>query len=229
MQSANLVQRLVLPTPTTPEPLLYARASGDVRMVDNGAVLSDGGTLSFDTTFGVLAAGRWRRVSHVNNLSVSVRASGVGIAEVVAVNGKKEMVVATAQLPRGEGSPTSVTLSVPNLQASTDGTYYVRVTAVGGEVCMTGGEWVTNDAPRHEVRLSLSITTFNRQEYVRKTVHNVLDLVRTSDALNGKVRVLVVDNAQNVTFDAASDAPLTVIPNGNLGGAGGFARGLIEL
>ena len=57
MQSANLVQRLVLPTPTTPEPLLYARASGDVRMVDNGAVLSDGGTLSFDTTFGVLAAG----------------------------------------------------------------------------------------------------------------------------------------------------------------------------
>jgi len=229
MQLANLVQRLVLPTPTTPEPLLYARTSGDVRIVDNGAVLSDGGTLSFDTTFGVLAAGRWRRVSHVNNLSVSVRASGVGIAEVVAVNGKKESVVATAQLPRGEGSPTSVTLNVSDLQTSTDGTYYVRVTAIGGEVCMTGGEWVTQDAPRHEVRMSLSITTFNRQEYVRKTVHNVLDLVSNSDALNGKVRVLVVDNAQNVTFDAASDAPLTVIPNGNLGGAGGFARGLIEL
>jgi GT2 family glycosyltransferase len=94
---------------------------------------------------------------------------------------------------------------------------------------MTGGEWVTQDAPKHEVRMSLSITTFNRQEYVRKTVHNVLDLVRNNAALNGKVKVLVVDNAQNVTFDAASDAPLTVIPNGNLGGAGGFARGLIEL
>jgi GT2 family glycosyltransferase len=120
-------------------------------------------------------------------------------------------------------------LNVPDLQASTDGTYYVRVTAIGGEVCMTGGEWVTQDAPRHEVRMSLSITTFNRQEYVRKTVHNVLDLVRDTDALTGKVRVFVVDNAQNVTFDAAADAPLTVVPNGNLGGAGGFARGLIEL
>ena len=63
MQSANLVQRLVLPTPTTPEPLLYARMSGNVRIVDNGAVLTDDGTLSFDTTFGVFAAGRWRRVS----------------------------------------------------------------------------------------------------------------------------------------------------------------------
>jgi galactofuranosylgalactofuranosylrhamnosyl-N-acetylglucosaminyl-diphospho-decaprenol beta-1,5/1,6-galactofuranosyltransferase len=228
MQS-NLLQRLVLPTPTTPEPLLYARTSGEVRLVEGGAVLSDGGALSFDTSFGVFAAGRWRRVSQVNNLSVSVRASGVGIAEVVVVNGKTESVVATAQLPRGEGSPTSVMLNVPDLQASANGTYYVRVTAIGGEVCMTGGEWVTQDAPRHEVRMSLSITTFNRQEYVRKTVHNVLDLVRDNAALNGKVRVLVVDNAQNVTFDAAADAPLTVIPNGNLGGAGGFARGLIEL
>ncbi|NCV76042.1 hypothetical protein EBW23_08995, partial [bacterium] len=108
MQSANLLQRLVLPTPTTPEPQLYARTSGDVRLVDNGAVLVDGGTISFDTSFGVFAAGRWRRVSQVNNLSVSVRASGVGVAEVVVVNGKKESVVATAQLPRGEGSPTSV-------------------------------------------------------------------------------------------------------------------------
>jgi len=228
MQS-NLLQRLVLPTPTTPEPLLYARTSGEVRLVEGGAVLADGGALSFDTSFGVFAAGRWRRVSQVNNLSVSVRASGLGIAEVVVVNGRTESVVATAQLPRGEGSPTSVMLNVPDLQASADGTYYVRVTAVGGEVCMTGGEWVTQDAPRHEVRMSLSITTFNRQEYVRKTVHNVLDLVRDNAALNGKVRVLVVDNAQNVAFDAAADAPLTVIPNGNLGGAGGFARGLIEL
>jgi len=229
MQSTNLVQRLVLPTPTTPEPLLYARTSGDVRLVQDGAVLADGGTLSFDTTFGVFAAGRWRRLSHVNNLSVSVRASGVGVAEVVVVNGKKESVVAIAPLPFGEGAPSSVTLNLPSLQASTDGTYYVRVSAIGGEVCMTGGEWVTQDAPRHEVRMSLSITTFNRQEYVRKTVHNVLDLVRDIDALTGKVRVLVVDNAQNVLFDAAADAPLTVIPNGNLGGAGGFARGLIEL
>jgi GT2 family glycosyltransferase len=228
MQS-NLLQRLVLPTPTTPEPLLYARTSGEVRLVEGGAVLADGGALSFDTSFGVFAAGRWRRVSQVNNLSVSVCASGIGIAEVVVVNGKTESVVATAQLPRGEGSPTSVMLNVPDLQASANGTYYVRVTAIGGEVCMTGGEWVTQDAPRHEVRMSLSITTFNRQEYVRKTVHNVLGLVRDTAALNGKVRVLVVDNAQNVTFDAAADAPLTVIPNGNLGGAGGFARGLIEL
>jgi GT2 family glycosyltransferase len=57
----------------------------------------------------------------------------------------------------------------------------------------------------------------------------VLELERSIDVLRGRVRVFVVDNAQNVTFDTPADAPLQVVPNGNLGGAGGFARGLIEL
>ncbi|MHB1089487.1 MAG: glycosyltransferase family protein, partial [Ilumatobacteraceae bacterium] len=65
--------------------------------------------------------------------------------------------------------------------------------------------------------------------YVTKTVENVLNLVQKIDALRGSVRVLVVDNARNIAFDTAPDAPLTVVGNSNLGGAGGFARGLMQL
>jgi galactofuranosylgalactofuranosylrhamnosyl-N-acetylglucosaminyl-diphospho-decaprenol beta-1,5/1,6-galactofuranosyltransferase len=225
----QMLQRLTLPKPETAEPLLYARLVGESRVVADGVVLASGAQVSFDTSFGVFAAGRWRRVSTVNQLSVEVRASGIGVVEVVAVAGNREDVVAHASLPRGEGAPTSVVLPLEPLQTSKHGTYFVRVRADGGEVCMTGGQWITSDAPAHDVRLSLSITTFNRQEYVRKTVHNVLQLESELAALTGRLRVFVVDNAQNVTFDAAPNAPLQVVPNGNLGGAGGFARGLMEL
>ena len=225
----QMLQRLTLPKPETTEPLLYARLVGESRVVADGVVLASGAQVSFDTSFGVFAAGRWRRVSTVNQLSVEVRASGIGVVEVVAVTGAREEVVAHASLPRGEGAPTSVVLPLEPLQTSKHGTYFVRVRADGGEVCMTGGQWITSDAPAHDVRLSLSITTFNRQEYVRKTVHNVLQLESELAALTGRLRVFVVDNAQNVTFDAAPNAPLQVVPNGNLGGAGGFARGLMEL
>ena len=150
-------------------------------------------------------------------------------AEVVAVNGATESVVASADLPRGEGCPEYVSMTLPALAASRHGVYFVRVVAAGGEVCMTGGEWVTSDAPAREVRLSLSITTFNRQQYVKKTVGNVLHLIQSIDSLRDSVRILVVDNARNVQFDAPANAPLQVVENGNLGGAGGFARGLIEL
>jgi len=227
--TGHLLQRLTLPAPEFSEPLLYLRRSGDVRSVAGGIVLGAGGSVSFDTSFGVFHAGRWRRLTTVNSLVVRVRASGVGRAEVVAVNGTHETVVASGDLPRGEGGPEYVSLELPGLGSSQHGVYFVRVIAEGGEVCMTGGEWVTDDAPAHDVRLSLSITTFNRQQYVKKTVGNVLHLIDDLDTLRDSVRILVVDNARNVQFDAPAHAPLQVVENGNLGGAGGFARGLIEL
>ena len=226
---AHTLQRLTLPGPSTGEPTLYARLHGATRVVEDGIVLGPRGSVTFDTSFGVFAAGRWRRLTTVNDLAVRVRASGIGVAEVVAVSGGVETVVASASLPRGEGSPTSIVLSVPDLQSSRDGAYFVRVVAHDGEVCMTGGEWVTDDPPTRDVRLSLSITTFNRQQYVTATVTNVLRLIATTESLRDRVRVLVVDNARNISFDVPADAPLQVIENGNLGGAGGFARGLIEL
>jgi hypothetical protein len=79
-----------------------------------------------------------------------VRASGVGIAQVVGVTARGETVVASEPLPQGEGSPVFIEFLLPNLQSTPYGTYFVRVLAQGGEVCMTGGEWVSADAPAHE-------------------------------------------------------------------------------
>jgi len=145
----QLLQRLVLPTETTTEPLLYARFDGTTKLVPGGAVLQDGAEVSFDTSFGVFAAGRWSRITTVNALAVRVRASGVGIAQVVGVTARGETVVATEPLPQGEGSPVFIEFSLPNLQSTPYGTYFVRVLAQGGEVCMTGGEWVRVQTHQH--------------------------------------------------------------------------------
>jgi len=219
----QLLQRLTLPTPTTPEPLLYARTTGSAVVGKDSVTLTGPATLSFDTSFGVFAAGRWRRVTLVNELWVRVNAVGAGRVEMVAVYGKSEQVVVAREL-----GTEPVTLQAPQLRSSDVGTLFVRIVATG-DVVVHGGFWFTPQVPAHEVRLSLSITTFNRQEYVTKTVRNVLDLISGTESLQGAVRVLVVDNARNIKFDAPSDAPLVVIGNSNLGGAGGFARGLMQL
>ena len=56
-----LLQRLVLPRVETTEPLLYVRTQGDVSFANETALLVKGAELSFDTSFGVFAAGRWQR------------------------------------------------------------------------------------------------------------------------------------------------------------------------
>ncbi len=226
-----LLQRLVLPRVETTEPLLYVRTQGDVSFANETALLVKGAELSFDTSFGVFAAGRWKRLTSVDCLSVTVHASGSGRIELVGVSSVirglslQEKIVASA----GISSSGKTTLEVPDFAKSSIGTYFVRVSAEQSDVVVSGGQWTTTTIAPREVRLSLSITTFNRQDYVKPTVAKVLQLVENVDSLRNRMRILVVDNARNIEFDTAPNAPITVVQNPNLGGAGGFARGIIHL
>ncbi|MCX6536616.1 MAG: glycosyltransferase [Actinobacteria bacterium] len=226
-----LLQRLVLPRAETTEPLLYVRAQGDVSFANETAVLVKGAEISFDTSFGVFAAGRWKRLTSVDCLSVTVHASGSGRIELVGVRSVlrglslQEKIVASA----GISSSGKTTLEVPDFAKSSIGTYFIRVSAEQSDVVVSGGQWTTTTTAPREVRLSLSITTFNRQDYVKPTVAKVLQLIDNVDSLRDRMRILVVDNARNINFDTAPNAPITVVQNPNLGGAGGFARGIIHL
>ena len=226
-----LLQRMMLPRAESTEPLLYVRAGSDVKIMDDRAILCAGDELSFDTSFGVFAAGRWRRLSTVEDLSATVFATGSGRIEIVGVTDKYfglqqiEKIVASA----GIAANGKTSIDVPSFKTSNFGSYFVRVSAEQTDVTVTGGEWSTSTIVGHDVKLSLSITTFNRQDYVKPTVAKVLQLERTVETLNSNLRVLVVDNARNIEFDTESNAPITVLQNPNLGGAGGFARGIIHL
>ena len=226
-----LLQRLVLPRAETTEPLLYVRTQGDVSFANETAVLVKGAELSFDTSFGVFAAGRWKRLTSVDCLSVTVHASGSGRIELVGVRSVvrglslQEKIVASS----GISSSGKTTLEVPDFAKTFIGTYFIRVSAEQSDVVVSGGQWTTTTTAPREVRLSLSITTFNRQDYVKPTVAKVLQLVENVDSLRDRMRILVVDNARNINFDTAPNAPITVVQNPNLGGAGGFARGIIHL
>ena len=226
-----LLQRLILPRDETTEPLLYVRSQGDVSFANEKAMLVKGAEISFDTSFGVFAAGRWRRLTSVDCLSVTVHASGSGRIELVGVSSVargvslREKIVASA----GISSSGKTTIEVPDFAKTSIGTYFVRVSAEQSDVVVSGGQWTTTTTAPREVRLSLSITTFNRQDYVKPTVAKVLQLVESVDSLRDRMRILVVDNARNISFDTAPNAPITVVQNPNLGGAGGFARGIIHL
>ncbi|MEY4401542.1 MAG: hypothetical protein RL072_1407, partial [Actinomycetota bacterium] len=164
----NLLQRTLMPTPGFGEAELYVRSAAST--VGAADTLGAGDVLSFDTSFGVFHAGRWRRLTTVDVLTVRVIASGVGRADVVAVMRGRERVIASAPLA---GDHTDITIG--SLQQSKWGVLYVRI-AAAGECRVQRVEWLTDTAPAHQVRLSLSITTFNRQSYVIPTVKKVLSL-----------------------------------------------------
>lgn len=85
--------------------------------------------------------------------------------------------------------------------------------------------WVTPAPPRRTPDLMLSVTTFRREAAVADTVARFRRF-RAASPLREHVRMLIVDNGQSATVEPGDG--VAILPNANLGGAGGFSRGLLE-
>ncbi len=219
----NVLAHITVPAADFPEPLLYVRSESNGR--DGAALsLSAGQRATFDTAFGLFPAGRWRRLTSLSDVAARMHVDGRARVNLVAVTGEREDIIDSVEVDGG-----TAIVSLPNLDASSIGTLFVTVTAIDGRVLVHGGEWTTTMAPTRNVTLGVAITTFNRQDYVLKTINRLVDLEQNVAELSGRLKVVVVDNAQNLKPELAPDAPVTVIPNPNLGGAGGFARGIMTL
>jgi len=210
--------RIQIPAPQFSEPTLYVRSSGTID--SSGLHLSKDGRATFDTAFGVFAAGRWSRLTSITDLVAMMHISGRALVELIAYAGGVDTVIASSD----EGG----TLSCDDIRAVSAESFYVAVTALEDGVIVRGGEWGTNTPPTRNVHLGVAITTFNRQDYVLATIDKLVALEADVPSVHDHLQEIVVDNARNLQPNIPASAPVRVLPNPNLGGAGGFARGLIE-
>jgi hypothetical protein len=88
-----------------------------------------------------------------------------------------------------------------------------------------GGAWLTCEPPRRDVRLGVVITSFHRETSARAMVRRLARGLLNDPTLD--VAIVVVDNGRSLAPEDVRGA--TLIPNPNLGGSGGFARGLAHL
>ncbi|MCJ2188351.1 glycosyltransferase family 2 protein [Novosphingobium beihaiensis] len=104
------------------------------------------------------------------------------------------------------------------------GRWSFMVTPLFGAVEVLAAEWEIGAAPLREICPAFVICTFNR---VAQLQANLATLSGILDAETSDWRVIVVDNARTFTVQAslATDR-IQVIAQKNVGGAGGFGRGI---
>lgn len=79
------------------------------------------------------------------------------------------------------------------------------------------------------VKLALCTTTFLKEDYIVPNIELVKKEILASDeAIAQNFHMFVVDNGRTLDVGALSDDGVTIVPNANVGGAGGFARGMME-
>ncbi|MDQ3350503.1 MAG: glycosyltransferase [Actinomycetota bacterium] len=223
------LQRLLLPTVercTLTE--LYARLHGGAwhSLPDSAIQLPASSAVEFDTYFGGFSVGKWRRHTNVRSVTFTLDASGEFEVQAVLHHRDRATRTVAAALLRSD-DVQSHDVGPINLDELGDGLLHLSVRARTDTV-IHGGAVSTPDAPAVDARLGVVITTFNRPSYLHRNIAGLVSAFEADPSLAARLRIVVVDNARNVPLDIGGPAPIEVIPNRNLGGAGGFARGLMH-
>ena len=205
---------------------LYVRLTGAAgySATERRIAFGSGGRAAFDTAFNLFNFGKWRHFCGLDSLLLCLDGDGrFELTVLQAVHGRSSETLVNEIVTLDEGRPLRLDLS-DRLDPGMGGVVCFTLTALG-EGRLSGAEWRTAQPPRRLPDLALSITTFRREAAVRESVRRFRDFVAASP-LAPHLHLIVVDNGQSAEIPASDH--VTPVPNPNLGGSGGFARGLIE-
>lgn len=90
-----------------------------------------------------------------------------------------------------------------------------------------GGHWACCDTPKQSVKVGIVICTYKREAFVSGNMQRVKNFLDENADLKNKLEFFIIDNGQ--TLEPSRYDFAKVYPNANLGGSGGFTRGIIEV
>jgi hypothetical protein len=225
------LQRLILPdTVICTEEALYARTSGpaNLRLQSGDVTLQPGGTVRFDTYMNLLNLGTWSTHCQLDGLALTLTGAGHVALRVTRLT--DDVMAPQILLETDVVLEADTVHDLTNALTDPAGLIAVAVTAIS-DANLTGGAFTTSlPASSAPFRLAIAITTFRREYDVAQTAARITGffdgpgkpLLAQAEAQS---HLFVVDNGQSAS--PTPNPALTLIPNANLGGAGGFARGLV--
>ncbi|SNS01435.1 galactofuranosylgalactofuranosylrhamnosyl-N-acetylglucosaminyl-diphospho-decaprenol beta-1,5/1,6-galactofuranosyltransferase [Geodermatophilus pulveris] len=230
--TASLAQRVLTLPPALGLPAeLYAkRVQGRVRLQRTAFTLDPHAALSTNTYFGRVPASYWQRWTGVTEVTFEAEYAGTGVVELFASDFAGEERTVGGQALDGEGR---VRLTVAVDKFVDGGAVWADFRAGEAELSVSGARWTIPHPPRPR-RTSVVICTHNRPTDCVKTLQALAADLPALDALDtvyvvdqGDKRVSAQPEFAQISADLAGR--LRYITQANLGGAGGFTRGMYEI
>ncbi len=187
----------------------------------NELEISGNSIVAFDSYFNSISVAKYRNYTTIEDLVFEIVVSGR-----CKINAK-HVSIASATIVLAEtsssGQRTGVKLPVSQWQALKEGLLFLEL--VAAENCQLHYVAVTTSStPKRRVALGIAITHFNRQAYVVAAIERISKFISAEKGRD--IQLLVVDNSRNL--EPGEHFAATVVPNRNLGGAGGFARAMLH-
>ncbi len=226
-QSFTILQRVILPDESRADrtKLYVNHRQGPVRLdLGSGMPVVPASLLDFCTLFGAFSFRKWRDTTGIEDLNLRVAGAGrirLTLA-LYTVTGAAWNIRETEFELSEEGS----VIALPPLSTLSGDLIGFEICGLADPAVLHSIVWETREPVRRDVRLAAVITTFGREAAVKRAMDTFSECTCANPPV-GQVELFVIDNEQRL-HPSCSDH-VTIIPNPNLGGAGGFARGLREV
>ncbi len=226
---ANIILRVDKHATMHPE-LYYRVLSGDALYGDDFHSLHINGNVDFLTYVNGLSAGKWHQYASVDSVVLHMALFGRGR---VVVHGVRSGELNPVELKSNPFDGDEVDPCVIDIDIDTTGYDLIgfRIESDEGySVDLLNASYLT-DVPEdsiNQINLALSTTTFKNEQYILPNIELVkAGISKEGGPIRDHFHMFVVDNGQTLDSASLSDDLVTVLPNPNTGGSGGFARGMM--
>ncbi|MCX7592254.1 MAG: glycosyltransferase [Fischerella sp.] len=226
----NIVSRVQFPK-TAEISDLYFKVSNDISINFDGdknqIILNEDSTISLNTYFNSIYEKYYTKYTSINSLYYLLKIEGdfkVFAYRETSEASSRELIF--SQTIKGCQLSEYVKIILPELkQNQAASRIYLEITCLSEQGLFTEGLVVTEQAKHRDVSLAIITCTFKKEVYVKKTVDTIL---QDSFLQDKKFKVFVVDNGKTLNTSDFKDYRVELISNRNVGGSGGFTKGLIE-
>ncbi len=189
-----------------------------------------GERVSFGAYFNAFPASYWRRWTNVENVRLSVATSGIGSVIVYKSNARGSLQRVDSR--RVDGEQTS-TFDLSLAPFGDGGWYWFDLVAGSKPLVLQEAAWLSEGEQKTPGTVTLEITTLNKTAFC---INNLRLLSESPEALEYVKEIILVDQGTEKVAEAdgfpevaaALAGKLRIINQDNLGGSGGFARGMYE-
>ncbi|MEE0653732.1 MAG: glycosyltransferase [Bifidobacterium criceti] len=213
-------------------PGLYCRADKAVSLnpQDGFWMLTGAGTFDFTTYFNSLSVMKLLRYTTAKGfrLHIELRGAACTVVQTVTDQFSKEPAPVPETSKRLEESDRWTGVDIDfQVDAGTVLAGFIIETEGAVEVRNGRYEFDLEDDP-NDVELVLATTTFKKESFVAANIDLVRQgIVESDEDVSKHFHMYVMDNGRTLDKAALDSDRITIVPEGNVGGAGGFTRGMI--
>ncbi len=214
-------------------PSLYCRSTSPVffDQGENAWRLHGSGSFDFTTYFNSVSIAKWRRYTNIGTLFLHLEIKGASCS-LTPTHADAFSRDASQRSELAVEKPADDAWHAFDLEIPSDDTDVLVGFLIEseGSVLFREGYYYTEieESILNEIELSLATTTFKKESYILANIGLLKkEIIDSDEPISEHIRVHVIDNGSTLDAAALSDERVTVHPNNNVGGSGGFAYGMI--